>query len=315
MAVIKIKVFVPEISNVLSLFDKIEVQRSEAGSPYTDALDITAAVAQAGVLVGTEEGAFPLLQGKDLKVKVDQGSEQTVTFVSSDPISLTNVIGEIAGAITGLTASDDGTGKLKLESNETGTDSVLEITGGSALGILGFTVGQKDNGEDPRITLLAGISDYEYDDQSGLATNWYRTRFFNSISGTFSSWSDWVQGSTGAAIDASFLIVGKIKMADVDGTALVGRDVTIVNVYNPLTVDTFFIAGRSVTITTDGTGSAQSTLVKGSIVDVILEGTSFIRRIQVPNTGTEFDLMDASLQQDDPFNIQVPDLPAAVRRT
>jgi hypothetical protein len=35
----------------------------------------------------------------------------------------------------------------------------------------------------------------------------------------------------------------------------------------------------------------------------------------VPNTGTEFDLMDETLVLDDPFQIQVPDLPAAVRRS
>jgi hypothetical protein len=86
-------------------------------------------------------------------------------------------------------------------------------------------------------------------------------------------------------------------------------------VYSPLSVDGYFIAGANRRIETDGTGYAESTFIKGSTVDVILEGTSVIRRILVPDTGTEFDLMDASLVQDDPFNIQVPDLPAAVRRS
>lgn len=314
MAVIKIKIFVPEIANVLTLFDQIEVQRSEAGSPFTDAKDITAAAATKAVLVGTVEGPFAGLNGADIKMKVDEGPEQTYTFTSANPISITNVVGELTGSITGMTPSEDG-GKLKLESDELGTDSVLELTGGSALAILGFTTGQKDNGEDPHIALLTAVSDYEYDDQSGAASYWYRTRFSNSISGNVSSYSDWVQGSIGAAIDASFLIVGKIKLADVDGTALVGAKVTIVNVFNPLEQDGYFIAGRSKQIETDGTGQAETTLIHDQIVDVIIEGTSFIRRIKVPNTGTEFDLMDSSLVQDDPFDIQVPDLPAAVRRS
>jgi len=314
MAVIKVKIFVPEIANVLTLFDQIQVQRSEAGTPYSDAKDITAPAATVAVLVSTNEGPFAGLQGTDIKLKVDQGAEQTLTFVSANPISLANAIGELA-AITDITASDDGSGKLKIESNELGTDSVLEITGGTALAILGFTVGQKDNGEDSNIPLVTAVSEYVYDDQSGAASFWYRTRFFNSTSQNVSSYSDWIQGSTGAAIDASFLIVGKVKLADVDGTALVGRDVTIVNVYSPLSQDGYFLAGRSKTITTDGVGQAETTLIHGQIVDVIIEGTSMIRRIQVPSTGTEFDLMDPTLQQDDPFNIQVPDLPAAVRRT
>ena len=66
---------------------------------------------------------------------------------------------------------------------------------------------------------------------------------------------------------------------------------------------------------TDVSGQAQVTLVMGSVIDVVLEGTSIIRRIQVPNSGSTFDLLDPSLQTDDPFGIQTPDLPAAVRST
>jgi hypothetical protein len=315
MAVIKIKIFVPEIANVLSLFDHIQVQRSEAGSPYTDAKFITADAATKPVLVSANEGPFAGLQGTELKLKVDGGSEQTVTFTAANPVSLTNVIAEIDTELTDLTPSDDGGGKLQLEGDVAGTVGTLEITGGAAAAILGFTVGDKDNGEDAHINLLPAVDSYEYDDQSGAASYWYRTRFYNQTSGTYSSWSDWTQGSTGAVITASFLIVGKIKMAEIDGTALVGQDVTIVNVHSPLTKDEHFIAGRSVTITTDGSGYAEITLIKGATVDVVLEGTSMIRRITVPDTGTEFDLMDSSLQTDDPFNIQVPDLPAAVRRS
>jgi len=315
MAVIKIKIFVPEISNVLTLFDVIQVQRSEAGTPYTDAKSITDITAQPPVLVGTEEGPFVSLQGKTLKLKVDGGLEQTVTFTAADPISLANVIAEFNTSITGATASDDGDGKLQIDGDNVGTDGTLEITGGTALTILGFTTGQKDNGEDTHITLMAGVDSYQYDDQSGEASYWYRTRFLNTVSGNVSSWSDWTQGSTGAVINASLLIIGKIKLADIDGTAMVGAKVTLVNTFSPLIADGFFISGRAKQIVTDGSGQAETTLIKDSIIDVIIEGTSFIRRIQVPSTGTEFDLMDATLVLDDPFQIQVPDLPAAVRRS
>ena len=76
--------------------------------------------------------------------------------------------------------------------------------------------------------------------------------------------------------------------------------------------DEHFIAGRSKQIETDVTGAAESTLVKGMLLDVIIEGTSIIRRIQVPTTGSEFDLLDPDLVLGDPFQIQVPDLPSAV---
>lgn len=315
MAVVKVKIFVPEITNVMTLFDKIQVQRSEAGTPYSDAVLITADSIEPPVLVGTEEGPYSSLQGTTMLIKVDGGAEQSVTFTAANPISLSNVIDEFNSTITDAEMADDGTGKPEITGLTDGTGGILELTGGSALAVLGYATGQKDNGEDPHVTLLAGIDAYEYDDKSGEASYWYRTRYYNLSSGVFSSWSDWIQGDTGAAVDAANLIVGKVKLANPDGTAHVGAKVTIVNVYQPLIVDDYFMSGRQIQIETGGTGQAETTLIKGSTVDVILEGTSVIRRILVPDTGTEFDLLDPTLQQDDPFNIQVPDLPSAVRRT
>jgi len=314
VAVIKVKIFVPELANVLSLFDRIEVQRSVAGPPtFSDAAFITGAVATAAAIVGTLEGPFVGLQGQSLSLKVDEGTTQTVTFTAANPVSLANVITEFNGAIVGAVASDDA-GKLKITSAELGTDSVLEVMGGSGAVTLGLTVGQKSTGLDPHVSLLPAVENYTYDDQSGLATNYYRTRYKNSISGNVSSYSDWIQGSTGAAIDGTLLTVGTIKLADIDGTAIVGAKVTVVNVFSPLIAGGFFIAGRSKTMVTDGTGQAQTTLVKGAQIDVIVEGTSVIRRILVPDT-SPFDLLDPLLQTDDPFGIQTPDLPAAVRRS
>jgi hypothetical protein len=174
-------------------------------------------------------------------------------------------------------------------------------------------IGQKDNGEDEYIQLMPDVTNYEYQDRSGLISNYYRTRYLNVVSGEVSSWSDWIMGSTGAAVADNHLIIGKVKVADVDGTALVGMKVTAVNVFQPVMQDGYFMAGRCKTVTTDSAGQAQITLIKGATVDVILEGTSVIRRILVPSTGTEFDLLASSLQLDDPFGIQVPDLPAASR--
>jgi len=315
MAVVKVKIFVPEISNVLSLFDQIRVQRSEAGTPYSDVKFITDLAATAPELVGTVEGPYASLQAKGITLKVNGGAEQTVTFTSVNPIPLANVIGEFNGAITGATMSDDGTGKPKITGLTLGTAGVLEMIGGAALAILGFAVGAKDNGEDENIQLLPGVDEYVYDDQSGEASYWYRTQYFNSVSSVFSSWSDWIQGTTGAAISSANLIVGKIKMANIDGTALVGAKISIVNVFSPLSVEGYFIAGTSREIETDGVGQAEATFIMGSTVDIVLVGTSVIRRILVPSIGTEFDIMDPNLVQDDPFQIQVPDLPAAPRTT
>lgn len=314
MATITVKIYVPEIANVLLNFDKMQVQRSKLGSPYTDEAFITSTSAEAPILTGTAEGPFAGLNGEALRVKVNGDAEQSVTFLSASPISLTNVIGEINGALTNLTAADDGTGKLQLTGDLEGTGGTLEVTGGGAAAILGLSQ-TIVHGTDQHIGLETGVNDYTYVDLSGEASYWYRTRFFSSITSTYGGWSDWIQGSTGAAISADELIVGTIQVADIDGAALSGLRINLVNVYSPLISDSYFLAGRSKQIETDGTGMAATTLVKGMLLDVVIEGTSIIRRIQVPSTGTEFDLLDPSLVQDDAFNIQVPDLPAAVRRS
>lgn len=314
MGTINVKIYVSDITNVLSNFDHLQMQRSKAGSPYVDSEFVTDVAATYPVIVGTNEGPFASLNGKTLLVKVNGGAEQDVTFQAADPISLNNVIDEINTALSGVTADNDGTGKLELTGDLLGTGGTLEITGGTSLAILGLSQ-EKVNGLDAHVALQAGVSVYEYTDLSGEATYWYRSRYYNETLDTYGGWSDWIQGSVGTVVDAANLIIGRVKMTHIDGSALSGAKITIVNVYNPLIVDDYFVAGSSRQIVTDGTGQAEITLIKGSTLDIVLEGTSIIRRILVPTTGTDFDLLDPSLQQDDPFNIQVPDLPAAVRRS
>lgn len=313
MATIKLRFEVAELANVLALYDKMQVQRSELGPPsYTDQVFITAPAPTAPILIGTSED-FAGIANKTFKLQVNSGPEQTVTFTLPDPVDLVNVVAQINAQVTGLVASDDGTGKVKLTGNLVGTGGTIAITGGTALTILGFTSGQRTNGKDSNITLLPNQTVYQYDDQSGLSTNWYRSRYYNSISGVFSSWSDWIQGTTGAAISGANLILGRIKLSGLDGTALQNREVTIVNVYNPLKVEGYGIMGANLSKYTDALGQAEFMLVKGATVDVIIKGTSITRRIIVPTTGTEFDLLDDSLVQGDAFEIQVPDLPSAPR--
>lgn len=314
MATITIKVYVSEIDNVLLNFDRLQVQRSKLGTPYTDAAFITAESSEAPVLTGTEEGDFAGLNGKDLRVSVNGGAEQSVTFISADPISLTNALAEINASIVGLTADNDGTGKVELTGGLSGTGGTIEVTGGTAAAILGLSQ-VIVHGKDQNIGLQAGVDEYTYADLSGEASYWYRIRYYNSTLGTYGGWSDWIQGTTGAALDASSLIMGRVYMSDIDGSALSGAFITLVNVYTPLIADGYFVAGRSKQIETDGTGMAETALVRGMILDVIVEGTSIIRRIEVPSVGAEFDLLDPDLVLDDPFQIQVPDLPSAVRRS
>jgi hypothetical protein len=253
------------------------------------------------------------LYGTQFKLRLNAGTEMTIVFTSPDPVSIQTVADSINMTIPGLVASDDGTGRLNLVTVMKGTGASLEVTNGSANTALGFVTGQSDSGEDENLQLMRGVANYSYEDRFGLATNYYRTRYLNAFSGNFSEWSDWILGISGTGVQPTNLIMGTIKLAGIDGAALVNAKVTVVNVYNPIIQDGYFIAGRSKTVATDGIGQTQVTLVRGSTVDVIVEGTTVIRRILVPSVGTSFDLLDPSLQTDDAFGIQVPDLPAAPR--
>lgn len=317
MATVKLKIYVAELVNVMSLYTSIEVQRSATAPPSTTPVDLTETSAQPAVLIGSNEGTFAI-NGQTFQVKVN-GTQVDVTFVSPDPVALPDVIDELNAAFStaslAATASDDGTGKLKIVTDDEGTQYTLEIIGGTSLVEVGFSAGDKDNGEAAHITLQAGQTDYEFDDGSGLASYYYRTRFFNTVDGTFSGWSDWILGQTGAAVDAAELIVGKVQLAGLDGVALANRKVVIVNAFEQVVSDGYGIFGSSLTMETDGTGYAETTLVKGSVIDVIFSGTSIVRRIQVPDTGTEFDLLDDTLVVDDQFEIKRPELPYAPRRS
>lgn len=315
MAIIRIQIYVADIPGTMRLFDHIEVQRSYEGpSSFSDAASVTAPTAVAATLIGTAQQPFIGLSGTSLKLKVNQGTEITIPFTDPDPVSIQSVIKAVVAAVPGVVA-DDATNALRLTTITKGTSSALEITNGTANDVLGFSTGQKDAGEDEHIQLLRSVAVYGYSDHGGTPSSYYRTRFINKVSGEVSAWSAWVVGTFSFAVEEAHIITGTVKMANLDGTPLVGAKVTVVNVFNPIIQDGFFIAGRSRTVVTDASGQAQVTLVMGSTLDIVLEGTGIVRRIQVPSSGSTFDLLDVSLQTDDPFGIQVPDLPAAVRGT
>jgi hypothetical protein len=313
MAVIKLTIYVSNLSNVMGLFDKIQVWRSTTGESgvYTE---ITASSDVAASLLGSATGPFSL-NGKTLKVKVDGAAEQTCTFVSADPIAIEDVVSELNQQLSDLTASESG-GKVLLTSDRTGTVSTLEITGGTALTDLGFTSGQYDNGEDERISLVVGQSDYQYDDQSGDPDNYYKVRYYNSGTGTFSSFGDPVKGDIGTIIGPTDMIKAYCTLAKPDGKPLEGTRISFYNVYTPpLQVGDITVLGKEVEMETDQAGYAEILLVKGAVLDVTIVGTSLCRRITVPTAGTEFNLFSAIAVADDIFQIQIPDIPEAVRRS
>lgn len=310
MAIIKLKIYVGNLANVMGLFDKIQVWRSETGIDGSY-FEITGGSEAGATLVGLATGPFTL-NGLDIKYKLDGGDEQTYTFVSTDPIGIDDVIDQLNTELTGLTASED-VGALRLTSDTLGTASILEITGGTALTELGLAV-DKDYGTDERITLQGSVTEYEYDDLSGDPDNYYKVRYYDSGAGGLSSFGDPVKGDIGSIVSPSDLVKGYGTVAKLDGKPETGRLVVFYNVYMPpLTVGDIGVVGREISVVTDQVGYFEVMLVKGATVDVTISGTGIIRQIVVPDT--DFNVLSAVAAADDNFQIQTPDIPAAVRRS
>jgi hypothetical protein len=313
VAIIKLTIHVANLSNVMGLFDKIQVHRSESGElgPF---YEITATAAQAASLTGSVSSSFTV-NGLTLKLKVDEGAEQIITFVTADPISVDDLVDFVNLHLSGATSSES-VGKLKISSDVTGTRSVVEITGGTALAALGFLVGDRDTGEDARISLQVGVTEYQYDDQSGDPDFYYKVRYYNSGTTAVSDFGPAVKGDVGSVLPPSDLIKAVVDLASLDGKPVVDREVAFYNKYvPPLVLSDYMIIGAEVKLYTDQLGHAETMLVKGSKVVVSIAGTNIVREIVVPTTGTEFKVNDAIAAADDLFQIQIPDIPAAVRRT
>lgn len=313
MAVIKLTIYVANLTNAMSLFDEIQIWRSVSGIGGTYE-EITDNGIQPAEMTGTETAPFTL-NGLSLDLKVNAGSEQTVNFVTADPINIDDVVDILNDDLTDLVASED-TGAVVLTSDLDGTGASIEITGGSALTELGFTLDQLAQGRDDRLTLTAGVSTYQHDDQGGDTEAYYKTRYYNSATGAVSAFGDPVKGDIGSIITPTELIKGTVSLAELDGRPYVEKRVIFYNVrVPPMLIDGSLVVGRQVTVETDQAGYAETMLVKGSTVDVTISGTGIVRRITVPSTGTEFDVMGAVAAADDVFQVQVPDIPAAVRRS
>ena len=90
-----------------------------------------------------------------------------------------------------------------LATNEYGTGALISVerstVGGTGYAVLGT------------VALLAGITSYRYDDSTGIDTSWYRTRYSNAGSTSFSSYSAEFQ-ATAIRPDYAMLDDAKLRL-------------------------------------------------------------------------------------------------------
>ncbi len=302
---------VEDLVSVLAVFDQLQVWKSATENGTY--VEVTAAAPTKATLDGSEVGPW-VLTGLELVITLNNTDPQTIEFDSTDPMTLTQVIVAINAIFPSLAKElPTSTGKLRLESPTTGTASALLVSG-SARTVLGLP-DTKTNGKAQRVGLVNPTTEYEFRDFDGLETDWYKTRYYSSATGSISSFSDPpTQGNPATVISTRLRCFA--FLSDGAGRPIVGRRIIFVplatlavedsddNVYGVLPgID------RLETIT-DERGFAEIFLIRGQTFKVFFEGTIIQRQITIPATGTELNLLTAVSAAADPFTIvQAPPMP------
>lgn len=312
---IQLSYFVADITTELLTYNRLRLYRSRTGQNglYEAA---TGSAAAGAVLEGAHETPHQL-NGKTLSFRVNGVTQVDVTFADPDPVTTTQVLAAIAAETALVTATDVG-GRVRLTTVATGSGSSIEILESDAAPYLGFDVGAATVGLDADVVLSAGVHEYLYTDQNSSVDFWYRVELRHSVTGQVKALSVPFQAGPIGTPNAT-KIWCFIRLVDLAGVPLAGRVVTFANPFLPNTVTsggtTWGAFRHFATMVTDSEGYAQIRLLRGMQVDVVVDGTNFIRRIEIPTTGDSVDVLDSSLVVADEFGIQEPDIDFAVRTT
>lgn len=309
----EISYFVPDVTTSLLTYDSLRFWRSRDGKAglYEAATDATAGPA---TLEGTHAEPHQL-NGKTLSLMINGTTQVDILFSDADPVTTAQVITAISGETALITPTDVG-GALHLETVATGSSASIEVLESDAAPYLGFDTSAAAVGLDADVSLVADTYEYLYTDQNSDSDFWYRVEFFNSSTNQTSGLGTAFQvGPVGAP--ASSRIWAYIQLIDLSGNPIEGRRVTLANAFLPNTV----VSGSNrwgsfrhyATLTTDSDGYAQIRVLRGMQVDVVVDGTDFIRRLSIPSTGDSVNLLDPDLVAEDEFGIQEPVIDFAIR--
>lgn len=311
---IQLSYFVQDITTALLTYNRLRWHRSRTGQ-YGTYEPATAAVPAAASIVGTKASPHQL-NGKTLKFLVNGATTVSVLFTDPDPVTTTQVLAAIALATPLVTASDDA-GRVKLTTVITGTGASIKILDGDANSFLGFVEDDGAVGVDSDTILVSGTHEYFYTDQNSDREFWYRVEFRHSVTLKTTGLGVPFPANAAQHISKSLTIVGYVRLADLSGLPIACRKVTFANPFLPNTVldqnTRWGIFRHYASIETDRNGYAEFRLIRGMQVDIVIEGTNYVRRLQIPTTGDVVDLLDPSLVTEDELGIQEPNIDFAIR--
>lgn len=310
---IPIRIFVDDITGILALYDEIRIWRS-TGDQFGPWSLIAGSAGVASILGDSRNDPF-LLAGKTLELRLHGVTVVPVTFSSSpDPYPAAVAAVDIDTALGVLGTASVVSGQILIQTALTGTEASIEIAGGTGYSYLGFQSYDYGIGTDDAVVLVPGQQDYDYIDHNGDTDYWYRTQFRNSVSGSVSEFSVPFPANKIQQLPSTELITGTCRLVDLKGFALQNQEIHVYNLFEPSQRSGYTIFGMDEYLKTDTRGEAEISLVRGSLVEVAWVGTSVRRRIRVPTTGASFDLLDASLAEDN-FGIHIPAIRLSERRS
>lgn len=309
-------------------FDSLEVWRSRLtqGGPY-DALT-GASWAPASLPAGAptvaptppQTGPSTALAGKALMFLVSGKTAISVVFSGPDPTTFASAAAQITANSNNLLSAFVINNLLVVQTRQPGSGTFLQVTGGDAAPLLGLQIVEPGNtafGTDARIPLVIGVQSYLYTDLNGSREFWYKTRFYNSSLGTSSDYSIPFRGRFITNVGPQNLVRATIDLVDMRGNGKANQSILLFNRFTGTQVDGKTVIGDPLNQLTDCNGHAEFLLVRGTQLTVAVSGTDMVRDITVPIDPAvqSFDLLDPALGSNDLFNVQVPKIDYAVRRS
>ena len=313
MGAVNLTISVAGVDQVLLSFNVIRIKRSKNGVDGDYNL-ITDDTPQPAELVAPTPGNYAV-DAKYIHFFIDSNPKTTVLFTGTNPLTAAQCADQINNEFGDTIAFDD-SGILRITSTTNGTGSKVEIESGGAVPLFGWVDGDKDNGEDAHIAMIAGQPTYTFVDKDGDSEFYYKAQFYHTSNGLESNDSAPFQGATSTLVSAENLSRVKVDLVDGGGVAVEGQEITFYPQHEPLEVEGFQVALQRapITIKTDNSGHAEVSLVRNLKVKVVFEGTSIIRDITIPDAA-ETNLLQELATVADPYDIATPRFPWAIRRT
>jgi hypothetical protein len=309
------------------IFDSLEVWRSRTGAqgPY-EALTgptwmtprLPAGAPDAPALAQT--GPSLNISGSTLSLLVDEETSISVTFTGTNPLTMAQCATQIIAQGLRMVRAYVINNLLVIESAQPGNIATLRVVGGNAAPMLGLPTTEPASvafGKDARIPLVHGVDRYHFTDYNGDPDYFYKTRFFNGLTNTYSDFSLPFSGKYISALSPTSIIRGTIDLVDSKGIALCNRAILLSPKSQGSLVEGRVMVDSDTQEYTDANGHLEFTLIRGQNYTVAIAGTDIVRDFTAPTDTSidTFNMLDPALSSNDVFTVQQPNIDYMVRRS